>query len=48
MKNNTIQESTPSETILVWTDPAIQAIAEPPKVTPNEIREGDSFQVVTC
>ena len=45
LKNNTIQESLPSETIVVWTDPTIQAIAEPPKVTPNEIHEGDNFQV---
>ena len=45
LQNNTVLESLPSETIVAWTDPTIQAIAEPPKITPNVIHEGDDFQV---
>ena len=39
-------ESLPSETVVAWTDPIVGAVAEPPKVTPYIIREGDSFQVL--
>ena len=39
-------ESLPSETVVAWTDPLIGAVAEPPKVTPYVIKEGDSFQVL--
>ena len=45
LRNNTVQESEPSETILVWTEPTVKALVEPPKVTPSEIREGDDIQV---
>ena len=46
LKDKTIQESLPSETIIAWTEPSVQAIAEPPKVTPSILQEGDNFQVI--
>lgn len=38
--------SEPSETIVVWTEPVVAAVAEEPKIIPGNIVEGESFQVL--
>ncbi|XP_059475873.1 Ig-like and fibronectin type-III domain-containing protein 1 isoform X2 [Neocloeon triangulifer] len=38
--------SLPSETLLVWTDPAMPAIVEPPKIQPGAVVEGGSITVL--